>query len=1201
MPGKARTDTPRRRAMKPTPASPHPDDPDTPPAVRLMADLLDPAWYLTRYPDVAASETDPYHHFVRYGAAEKRDPNPLFDSAWYIEHYPDVAASGLIPLLHYVQAGAAELRNPHPSFDAAYYVQQHPDAASNPLLYHLRLGGQRGYLTEKTIDIRDWLPSNDPPLPPPRGVVADVIILLNRHPQAAKRCIRSVLAHRDRPLLRIIVVDDHVASPELHAWLRPMAANGQVHLIRNRRRLGFAASADLGIQASTGQDIVLLDSDTQVQAGWLRRLTAHAYSQRNIATVSPLSDFASPSRYQDADSDPTALDALCQVINPGRSAATAPATDHCLYIRRAALLALGGLGGKHPRRDDATAGDFHARATAAGWQHRVAYDIFLPRNRPIAPTPSSQQPTPDNTVGFQFALTAALFLQSKLPVILMISHDFGGGVRRHIDSLVQRYRGTARVLLLQATDRGAALSLPAPPGRQPNPPVLTLPAQRLDDLVTVLRSTNLSRIHIHHLLRMDLDIRALIHRLALPFDVTVHDYFAICPQVNLLRWPQGIYCGEPGPADCNACIAEKSSHGARDIISWRRDWAWQFIEADRVICPSADVKARLDRHGIGARAIVAPHEPRTATVWAAHLPKFTAPPLRIVLLGTLANHKGARSVAEVAEAAAPGTIELHLIGHLENSFPKPAARLIKVTGEYRDRDLPALLKRVDPHVFWFPSSAAETYSYTLGTAIETGRPIVATNHGSFTERLAGRPLSWLVDHRASAGQWLATFDAVRTTLRDRNKPSPTARPPATADFYTERYLSPSPTRRSAAPVRKPRIAIVPERYEAGGLTPCGYIRLLQPLDHPTISSDFEIILADAETIFHCQADIIATQRHAVADVATANRLARHARETGAKLLFDLDDDLLNIPPTHPDASKLRPFAPVVRRMLTVADTVWVSTRGLADRLKSLRPDAMIIENRLDERIWTQPPPHNRSPNHSGHQPRHQLFDHPVRILCMGTSTHDRDFAMIEPALLRLQAEHGHRIVIDVLGMTNRNELPATLNRIGPPTHAARSYPGFVNWMTSLRPPWHIGLAPLLDTPFNRAKSPIKTMDYAALGLAVLASDTPVYRGSIADGPAGQLVANDPLAWHSALDWMIRNPDLRTRAATAARDAFAAHATLQSDVDTRRAALTQLLPQRIPAPASRRGNNLRQAPSALTITHGSIDPVTRQRRHSGRRR
>ena len=1158
-----------------------PPEADTPPSVRRMMELLDPAWYLARYPDVAASNSDAYHHFSRYGAAEKRDPNALFDSNWYIEHYPDVAASGLIPLQHYLQAGAAERRNPHPRFDAVYYVQQHPDAADNPLLYHLRVGSARGYATEKAIDTSDYLPSRGPVLPLPRSVFADVIILLRGDARAARRCIGSVLVRRESPLRRIIVVDDQASDSSLHTWLRQLAAEGQLHLIRNRRRMGIAASTKRGMEATADHDIVLLSSESEVQAGWLQRLAAHAYCEPRIATISPLGDLASLSRYHDADSAAPEIDDICRVVNAGRSATIQKATDHCVYIRRAALLAVGGLGGKHSGSDDLAIGEFCARAAAAGWHHRLACDTFIPEGTRCAAEAKDENATQEGAEAFRFAIVAALFRRSNRPVILMVSHDFGGGVRRHIDSLVERFGDSARVLLLLATDRGAALSLPALPGDPPNRAVLTLPADRLDDLVAVLRSANLSRIHIHHLLRIDLDIRALIHRLRLPFDVTVHDYFAICPQVNLLRWPEGIHCGEPGPADCNACIAEKSSHGARDIVSWRRGWAWQFTEADRVICPSADVKARLDRHGIGARAIVVPHEPQAGTARAARLPRFSKPPLRIVLLGALANHKGSRCVAEVAEAAAAGSIELHLIGYLENSFPKPAAKLIKVTGQYQDADLPALLNRIDPHVFWFPSTAAETYSYTLSTAIETGRPIVATDLGSFTERLAGRPLSWLVDHRASAQTWLATFDAVRTALRDRDKPPLVQRRAALPDFYTERYLLPTHGKRSPKVAGKPRVAVVAERYDTGGLTPCGYIRLLLPLDHPAVSDNFEIILADAESIFGHRADIILTQRSAIGNVAAANRLSRHARETGAKLLLDLDDDLLNVPRTHPDATALRPLAPVVRRMLAVADAVWVSTSGLAERL---RRDAIVVDNRLDERIWTHTPARDRS------------WDDPVRILCMGTRTHERDFAMIEPALLRLKAEHGGRIIIDVLGMTSRNELPAAFNRIGPPTHASRSYPGFVNWITSVRPRWHIGLAPLLDTAFNRAKSPIKAMDYAALGLVVLASDTPVYRGSIADGPAGHLVANDPLAWHAALDWMIRNPDLRVRLAKAARAAFVAQATLASDVGTRRAALAALLPTR----ASGR-DSLRQAWSALTISHGSVDPVARQRRHSDRRR
>ncbi len=176
-----------------------------------------------------------------------------------------------------------------------------------------------------------------------------------------------------------------------------------------------------------------------------------------------------------------------------------------------------------------------------------------------------------------------------------------------------------------------------------------------------------------------------------------------------------------------------------------------------------------------------------------------------------------------------------------------------------------------------------------------------------------------------------------------------------------------------------------------------------------------------------QADIIVTQRSAMADLQTADRLAAHARATGATLVYDLDDDLLNIPRTHPDAQALRPRARIVRRMLNIADAVWLSTPGLAEALATLRPDATIMPNGLDERIWLPPMP--------------SLRDQPVRILCMGTATHDHDFALLEPALTRLKTEYNDRIAIDIIGMTSRNDLPPGLNRLGPPANARRSYPG----------------------------------------------------------------------------------------------------------------------------------------------------------------
>jgi len=1144
--------------------------------MRAMAGFFDAAWYQVRYPDIAASGIDPLQHFIRHGAAERRDPNGFFDNAWYAARYPDIAASGLNPLLHYLRAGAAELRNPHPRFDAVYYIEQHPEAAANPLLYHLHVGRARGYQTEKPIDIRDYLPSERPALALPRKLVVDVVIPVYRGLAETQACLGSVLAAADgSPLGRIIVVEDRCPEPALVAWLRELAAAGRIALLRNPRNLGFVASVNRGMDAAGAHDVVLLNSDTEVAAGWLRRLAAQAYAQPRIASVSPFSNNAMICGYPDNAGGPLVfghsvahLDALCRTVNAGRSVALPTTVGFCMYLRRAALREVGPFDAERFAQGYGEENDFCLRASARGWQHRLACDTFVYHKGSVSfggrtaklsaramrlileryPDYAGrvgQHVSLDAVAPFRFAVTAGLFRQCGLPVILMISHNLGGGIRRHIEELMQRHRDTARVLLLEGTDRGVALSVPSLPGH----PLLTLPAARLDDLVRVLRSMAVSRVHIHHLVRIDMDIRTLIHRLGVPFDVTVHDYYAICPQINLLPWPESLYCGEPAPAGCNACIAHNNTaHGAREILSWRRQRAWQFSEAERVICPSADVKARLQRHGMGDRAIVVPHEPSTATDWPLAFPEPPGSVLRIALLGVLANHKGARAVAALAEAAAPGTIELHLIGHLEDSFPKPAVKLIKATGPYRDTDVFDLLRQARPHVIWLPSSAPETYSYTLSTAIATGLPIVATDLGSFPERLAGRPYSWLVDHRASTQDWMAVFDDVRSSLRQPRQVLHSPPRPLIADFYADQYLVTNAKNSSMAPRRggKPVIAVLPERLDVGLLSPCAYIRLLQPLDHPAIGGGFSLVITDAETVLHCKADIIVTQRYALPSVAAADALAAHARRTDASLVYDLDDDLLNLPRGHPDAAELQPRGRVVRRMLDHADVVWVSTPSLAARLASTRPDAVVIENRLDERIWT-------------HAPTATPFqDDPVRILCMGTATHERDFAMLQPALVRLKDEYGDRLVIDVLGMTSRNDLPAGLNRIGPPPHAGQSYPGFVNWLTSVQPAWHIGLAPLIDSPFSRCKSPIKAMDYAAMGLFVLASDTPVYQGSIADGPAGQLIPNDPRAWYMALEWLLRDQDKRRSVAAQARALILAQGCLASQAAVRQSAWMQLL-------------------------------------------
>jgi GT2 family glycosyltransferase/glycosyltransferase involved in cell wall biosynthesis len=1141
-----------------------------------LAGFFDPDWYLAHYPDIAASGADPLYHFVHYGAAEGRDPNRFFDGAWYVTHYPDVASSGYHPLLHYLQVGAAELRNPHPRFDASYYVDQHPEASANPLLYHLLFGMARGWLTEKPIAIRDFLPSSIAAPAMPVGVTVDVIVPVYRGLEQTRSCLHSVLEDPERPPGLLIVVDDRSPEPLLSAWLDTLAAEGRITLVRNRRNRGFVASVNIGIEAAGAHDVVLLNSDTEVPHGWLSRLAGHAYSMPRVASVSPFSNNATICSYPRIEGGPppfglsvAELDAAARAANGGRAVELPTTVGFCMYIRRAALADVGLFDAEAFGRGYGEENDFCLRASARGWRHLLACDTFVYHEGSVSFGASTVAATQhgmdvlslryphytrlvaqhvklDAAGPPRFNITTELFRRSDRPTILMVTHDLGGGVRRHIDELVARIADQANCLMLISTDRGATVSVPALPGH----PELALPADRLVDLALMLQSAGVSRVHIHHMMGMDFDIRALLRHLDVPFDVTVHDYFAICPQVNLLPWLQGSYCGEPEPARCNACIGDRSSYGARDITSWRRGYAWQFLEADRVICPSEDVRTRLARYGFAHKAIVVPHETVAAGPWKMSPPSLgKSRALRVAVIGVLANQKGALTVMSVAAASDPADLAIQLIGYAENELPEPLAGRIEETGEYEEAELPALLAKADPHVVWFPAQWPETYSYTLTAAIDAGLPIVATRIGAFPERLEGRPLTWLVDPEASPVEWLVTFDRVRAALaRPRKETQGLARTP-TADFYREQYVRPQAMRASGELIDLRRdgqvsVVVIPERFgEGGGITPCGYIRLLQPLDHPAICGGWDIVLADAQQALSYHADIFVTQRYAVPDVDAADALVRHCREHEIPLLYDLDDDLLHIPREHPDAKQLRPRARTVTRMMKGASAVWVSTPALAEALKDQRRDVRVVPNGLDERLWSalsQPVPPRQGP---------------VRILIMGTATHDGDFALVERALDQVKTVFTEHVAIDLIGVSTRGDLPAWVNRPSVTPNASASYPGFVNWITQQH--WDIGIAPLADTPFNRSKSAIKTLDYAAIGLPMLASDRLVYRGSPADGPGGWLVPDGEEAWFVAISRLIRSTALRRQLADGARTGLARF-TLAAQAAERRAAWLSLL-------------------------------------------
>jgi GT2 family glycosyltransferase/glycosyltransferase involved in cell wall biosynthesis len=1118
--------------------------------------LFDSSYYLALYPDVARSGLNPVLHFLRFGGLERRQPHPDFDTAFYQTTNPDVRAEKINPLVHFLKHGAAEKRSPHPDFDPAFYFSMRPDVAAakiDPLVHFVTRGAAEGCMLrpayKRNPPASSFLPSKDESKPFVFREL-DVVVPVYKGAAETRACLESVLSSRSVARFRLIAVNDHSPEPEISEYLRQLSSAQKVILIENQENLGFVESVNIGMKAGR-HDVVLLNSDTTVSDHWLDRLAACAYSDERTGTVTPFSNNATICSYPFLRVDNEMpkeglreIDATFRSVNRGRSVEIPTAVGFCMYIRRACLEETGFFDAGSFGLGYGEENDFCMRAAQKGWKHKLACDVFvyhagnvsfgsaaarresamriLIGKYPDYPDLVRRHIEADPANAHRIAVTAQRIRNSPERVFLSILHPLGGGVAQH-----------ARELAALTAEKVIWLTLrPAPADHV----ILECPREQYrfslpiharlehDVLLAVVAACGVERVHIHHLMAHTADIYRLIRELKLAFDFTVHDYYTICPQITLSN-EHGQYCREPGRQGCDRCIEWRPAGGELvDIVSWRAKYSWALTQADRVIAPSADVSARIARYCPEAHLVAAEHP-------GSKLSRIVVPPplgdrgrLRIAVLGTMAIHKGLELLRDSSMMARRSELPLEfiLVGSREIALSHGQFGFSE-TGSYQHSELPGILERVQPHLVWFPARWPETFSYTLSTCLELGLPVAAHDVGAFPERLGGRPWTWIAPLDWSAETWLDFFMRVRheNFLLGRGPACPPTRPKAAADFYEGEYLQKTSRGFKNIPIgpgpssRRIAIAAAVATESSGQIQACGYVRIIQPLTHPAVADLVQLTLVTPQELVASDADIVLIQRVAVRDMNLAEEIVRQCRRRGSRLIFEIDDDLFHFPPEHPEFERYQHITAPARWLAASADGVIVSTESLRKQMLAFNENVSVLPNYMDDRLWE-----SRAEGKAS-------FTEPIRIVYAGTVSHRPDLKFFRQAVAGLSPELRCKVQIDVIGVTGSSDEAGFFHAIPVPSETAASYPRFVKWMQAERR-WHWGVAPLLDTPFNRSKSALKFLEYSALGIPSICSDISVYRNAVRHRETGLLAANDLDSWRSALECAICDTALWTR-------------------------------------------------------------------------
>ena len=612
----------------------------------------------------------------------------------------------------------------------------------------------------------------------------DVIVPVYRGVEATQRCIESVLSTasstassiKQQTPFELIVVNDACPEPELVRWLREHAERSRLTLIEQPLRQGFAAAVNRAIALHPDRDVVILHGDAEVANDWLDRLVAPASAARDIGTVVPFTNYGGIAAYprtgvrnaMPAGHTLSSMDLLFHRANAGSSVTTPLGRGPCVFFRRACLDAVGTFDSGPLGGDYGVEQDFCLRASGAGFRHALAADVYvwhrgatafgsaeaqelaaraekaLDKLYPHYPTQRAEFAARDPARTFRRRVDLLRLAESPRQLLLFIVHGWGGGVRRHVDDLIEMVSERCNVLLLQP-GVGDTVKLSWPREGEDFAAYITLPAE-LPALVSLLRGLGLVRMHFHHVHGMPRAVLDLPSAVGVPYDCTLHDYYAICPQYHL-NAEDGRYCGEPDALGCAACLTVRPGQWGMDITAWRGALGKLLRGADRVLAPSRDVAQRIARYFPDVDALVMPH-PEVPFIEPGRI-------TRVATLGNLSPEKGLRVVAACAADARARRLPLsfRVLGTTTEAVPQWPDAPLSIHGQYADEELATLIAAERPDVIWFPAQIPETYSYTLSAALAAGTAIVFSALGALPERASGHPRAVAVRWDATAAEW----------------------------------------------------------------------------------------------------------------------------------------------------------------------------------------------------------------------------------------------------------------------------------------------------------------------------------------------------------------------------------------------------------------------------------------------------------------
>jgi len=647
----------------------------------------------------------------------------------------------------------------------------------------------------------------------------DIIVPIYNAFEYTQECIKSILENTNLKDNTLVLINDKSPDEKIMPMLTKYKQENEdknIVVLENEENSGFVKTVNIGMQYSKN-DVILLNSDTEVTKNWLEKIKTCAYSNPYIATVTPLTNngtIASVPNFGVDNELPSniSLQEYSEIIEKcslKRYPELTTANGFCMYIKRDVIEEIGLFDDITFEKGYGEENDFCYRALDYGYIHVLCDDTFiyhkgtqsfkkenLTKSRaevinshmkklrakyPVYTTKTDQflALNPIRDIGQNVRINTLLYKNKR--ILFLVNEweenmEMTGGTSLHLKDIINgiRNNGIASFVLCPDKNDLTIFKLYLYVGDYGKEIAhfktdINLYGQMnytnnsyIEMLETIFDSFKIDLLHIHHFLFNTFDAIDIAKKRNIYSIITLHDLYMSCPSINMVY--EDRFCVNNEKRDCKKCLKNRYQVENDVLKNWRNTCYNTLKKFDKIIVPSENTKKHFNEIYKDLKIEVIEHGTKKVDVeFKENKEKKT---FDIAFVGAMAPHKGSNILKDIIKQNKNQNIKIHLFGKPnDEKLEKSHGNYIN-HGAYKRGELPQLLASNNIDLVCMFATWPETYSYTLTETYMANIPVISFKIGAVGDRLQKDDLGWTIPLNTPTNEIIKRIEEIANNKKE---------------------------------------------------------------------------------------------------------------------------------------------------------------------------------------------------------------------------------------------------------------------------------------------------------------------------------------------------------------------------------------------------------------------------------------------------